>query len=139
MSCVKEHSLESAEYVGYSYYFAGAGGASDSNTHSWKVMLKGNKMGKDVGTIRMGDDEAARYTGDKSLAEEDTGSLSKDAVADLLKIIADWPKGISTSVPCGPGCSATEMMIIGDTKLGFDESKRAQMKSWCEKCSLSLW
>ena len=69
------------EYIKYTYFFMGAGGIGDSNSTNWKVMLAGNKIGKPHGTVRYGDDEAALYENDDSLAEKDMGKvLPEDAV-----------------------------------------------------------
>ena len=131
------------EYIKYTYFFMGAGGIGDSNSTNWKVMLAGNKIGKPHGTVRYGDDEAALYENDDSLAEKDMGKvLPEDAVSELHMLVKGIPTGLSTNVPAGPGCQATESIFYGNdeggTTLGFDATRRSALRSWCEKNSLSM-
>ena len=131
------------EYIKYSYFFMGAGGIEDSDSTNWKVMLDGNQMQKAHGTVRYGDDETARYKNDDSLAEEDMGKvLSEDAVSELLVLVKAIPTGLSTNVPVGPGCQATEKIFYGNDQegmeLGLDATRRSALQSWCEKNSLFM-
>ena len=95
----------------------GAGGIGDSNSKNWKVMLAGNKIGKPHGTVRYGDDEAALYENDDSLAEKDMGKvLPEDAVSELHMLVKGIPTGLSTNVPAGPGCQQLRVYFMATMK-----------------------
>ena len=104
--------------------------------------MLGTKIGKPHGTVRYGDDEAALYENDDSLAEKDMGKvLPEDAVSELHMLVKGIPTGLSTNVPAGPGCQATESIFYGNdeggTTLGFDATSRsALMKLVREKLAI---
>ena len=129
-------------YIKYSYYFSGAGGFTDCNIKNWKVMLENNTMNKPVGTVRYGDNESAHYMNDNSLVEEDMGIiLSQESLDELFTIVSNWPIGLNTSRPAGPGCSVQEKLILGGQNyliLGFDNERKKKLEIWCKNNGLSL-
>ena len=120
------------EYIKYTYFFMGAGGIGDSNSTNWKVMLAGNKIGKPHGTVRYGDDEAALYENDDSLAEKDMGKvLPEDAVSELHILVKGIPTGLSTNVPAGPGCVLQYTVVVFSNITRHLELNNWQLKIFC--------
>lgn len=138
-----KNTIKSYQYIKYSYYFSGAGGISDCNIKNWKVMLKNNTLNKSLGTVRHGDDESANYLNDDSLVEEDMGIiLSKESLEELITIVSNWPYGLRTYRPSGPGCFVQEKLILGNKNnlvLGFDNERKKILNNWCRNNGLSLW
>ena len=116
--------------VKYDYSFSGAGGASDSSGVTWKIYLEGNTSGKPAGQI--GHEEFNYLTYETK--EWDGGVLSSELVAELVAIVEASSDGISTSVPSGPGCSATRSL----NGKGLDEETKAKMDAWVDKAGKGL-
>ncbi len=130
------------QYIKYSYFFSGAGGFTDCNIKSWKVMLENNEMNKPVGTVRYGDDDSAHYMNDDNLAEDDMGIiLSQESVNELVTIVSNWLMGLNISKTTGPGCSISEKLILGGQNeliFGIDNERKITLEKWCKNNGLSL-
>ena len=97
--------------------FMGAGGIGDSNSTNWKVMLAGNKLENHTELSAMGMMKL-RFMRTMIALPRNMESITGGCCIGAPYAGERIPTGLSTNVPAGPGCQATESIFYGNDEGG---------------------